>query len=417
MTFSSANAMINLKPLRLEGRHIKLVPLELSHYDELCHIGLDADLWRLTTNQLRTPEDMRIYVQTALDDQATGLSLPFVIVDKESGRLVGSSRYHSLNQTNQRLVIGHTWIARNWQRTVVNTEAKYLMLQHAFEQLGCNRVEFIVNSINDRSRNAMLRIGAKHEGVLRSYTINKDGQANDVALFSIVATEWPNTKITLEQKLARSACSPDLDLKKSYDSIAADYAKEFSGELENKPFDRKMLDWLVEKAQSLGPICDMGCGPGQIAKYLHERGAESCGIDLSPEMVREAQLLNPQIQFAQGDMLALDKIEDGSLGGIAAFYSLIHVPRQSIVKALTEFKRVLRPNGVVLITHHIGVYKVHREEWFGKEVSLDFLFFETNEMKDYVNRSGLLQEEVIERDPYAEFEYPSRRAYLFARKS
>jgi len=104
------------------------------------------------------------------------------------------------------------------------------------------------------------------------------------------------------------------------------------------------------------------------------------------------------------------------LGGIAAFYSLIHIPRESVVEALTEFRRVLKIGGALLIAHHIGTDAVHRDEWFGKKVSLDFLFFETNEMKDYVTRSGLILEEIIERDPYAGFEYPSRRAYIFARK-
>ena len=409
--------MITLNPLTLEGNHVKLVPLDSSHFDELCRIGLDEDLWRLTTNQLRTPEDMRQYIQTALEERATGLCLPYVIVDQKSGAVLGSSRYHSLNRTNRRLVIGHTWIARAWQRTFVNTETKYLMLRHAFEELGCTRVEFIVNGINDRSRRAMLRIGATHEAMLRSYTIAKDGQPRDVALFSIINTDWPKVKSNLERKLVRTDASAGTDLQKSYDTVAADYAKEYSNELERKPFDRKMLDWLIEKTNSIGAICDMGCGPGHVAKYLHEQGANSMGVDLSAEMVHQAQMLNPQIQFEQGDMLSLKNLADESLGAIAAFYSIIHVPRHSVVQALTEFKRVLRPNGVVLITHHIGEQNVHRDEWFGKEVSLDFLFFETNEMKDYVNRSGLTLEEVIERDPYSDFEYPSRRAYIFARKS
>jgi RimJ/RimL family protein N-acetyltransferase len=207
--------MITLNPQSLEGNHIRLLPLATSHFEELCQIGLDEHLWRLTTNQLKSRDDMRQYIKTALDEQATGLCLPFVIVDKQSGKVVGSSRYHSLNRTNRRLVIGHTWIARNWQRTFVNTETKYLMLTHAFEALGCVRVEFIVNSINDRSRQAMLRIGAQHEAILRSYTIAKDGQPKDVALFSIINTDWPNVKANLEQKLRADRQSSDLDLQKS----------------------------------------------------------------------------------------------------------------------------------------------------------------------------------------------------------
>jgi len=202
----------------------------------------------------------------------------------------------------------------------------------------------------------------------------------------------------------------------NYDLVAAEYAAAFRDEMEKKPFDRKMLDWLMEKVGGSGQICDLGCGPGQVAGYLHGRGAAACGIDLSPEMVKQAQLLNPGVHFQQGDMLALTEIADATFGGIAAFYSIIHIPRPSVVDALGELKRVLRPGGVLLVTFHIGVDTVHRDELLGKEVSLDFHFFETAEMKGYLKGAGFELEEVIERDPYPEVEYPSRRAYIFARK-
>jgi SAM-dependent methyltransferase len=178
-----------------------------------------------------------------------------------------------------------------------------------------------------------------------------------------------------------------------------------------------MLDWLIEKVDGAGRICDMGCGPGQIAGYLVTRGARVCGIDLSNEMVKQAKLLNPAVHFQQGDMIALKKIADNTFGGIAAFYSIIHIPRPSVVVALQELKRTLRPRGVLLITFHIGQETVHRDEFLGQEVSLDFHFFETAEMKSHLADAGFVLEEVIERDPYAEVEYPSRRAYIFARKS
>jgi RimJ/RimL family protein N-acetyltransferase len=203
LTYNPQNSMITLNPLILEGCQTKLVPLDVTNHAELCEIGLDADLWRLTTNQLATPDDMHRYIQTALEEQATGLSLPFVIVDQISRRLIGSSRYHSLNRQNRRLVIGHTWIAREWQRTHVNTEAKYLMLKHAFEELRCIRVEFIINSINERSRRAVLRIGATQEAILRNYAIGRDGQPKDATLFSIISDEWPTIKADLEAKLDR----------------------------------------------------------------------------------------------------------------------------------------------------------------------------------------------------------------------
>ncbi|HEV7376583.1 MAG TPA: class I SAM-dependent methyltransferase [Pyrinomonadaceae bacterium] len=206
------------------------------------------------------------------------------------------------------------------------------------------------------------------------------------------------------------------DLQSSYDRVAEDYAEHFRDEVEKKPFDRKMLDWLAEKVGNLGVVCDMGCGPGQIARYLHDHGAKVCGVDLSTAMIERALALNPGIPFEQGDMLGLSKIGDNSYGGIAAFYSIIHVPRPLVIQALQELRRVLRPAGVLLLTFHIGQEIIHRDEWWGKEVSLDFIFFETEEMKGFLQAAGFELQEVIERDPYPEVEYPSRRAYIFARK-
>jgi len=206
------------------------------------------------------------------------------------------------------------------------------------------------------------------------------------------------------------------DLQSSYDRVAEDYASQFCDELDKKPFDRKMLDWLAERVNESGVICDMGCGPGQIARYLHEHGAKACGVDLSTEMLKHAQRLNPDIPFRQGNMLALTDIADGSYTAIAAFYSIIHIPRSSVVEALRELKRVLSPRGLLLLTFHIGQQIIHRDEWWDKEVSLDFIFFETEEMKGYLKTAGFELEEVIERDPYADVEYQSRRAYIFARR-
>jgi SAM-dependent methyltransferase len=210
---------------------------------------------------------------------------------------------------------------------------------------------------------------------------------------------------------------PQTELQSSYDRVAAAYARQFCDEMEKKPFDRKMLDWLAQKVQGLGVICDLGCGPGQIARYLHARGVEACGLDLSPEMVKHAQALNPGLHFQQGDMLALKGVADETYGGIAAFYSIIHVARPSLVAALKELKRVLRSGGVLLVTFHIGRETLHKDEFFGEAVSLDFHFYESAEMKDYLRAAGFDLEEVIERDPYPEdIEYQSRRAYIFARK-
>jgi SAM-dependent methyltransferase len=206
------------------------------------------------------------------------------------------------------------------------------------------------------------------------------------------------------------------NVRSGYDHVAEEYAAEFHNEMEKKPFDRKMLDWLIEKVSGLGPICDLGCGPGQIAGYLHARGASACGIDLSDEMVRCARSLNPGIPFEQGDMLALSSVADATFGGVAAFYSIIHIARERVVEALSELKRVLKPGGVLLVTFHIGKEVVRKDEWWGKPVSIDFLFYETAEMKASLRKAGFELSEVIERDPYPDIEYQSRRAYIFARK-
>ncbi len=204
-------------------------------------------------------------------------------------------------------------------------------------------------------------------------------------------------------------------MQSSYDLVAEDYAEHFRDELAGKPFDRKMLDWLIEKTGGLGIICDIGCGPGQAARYLSDQGAEACGIDLSPQMIERARKLHPGISFGQGDMLSLAGVADNSFAGVAAFYSIVHIPRPKLSRALAELKRVLRPGGTLLLAFHIGQEIIHRDEWWGKEVSLDFIFFETGEMKKSLEASGFVLREVIERDPYAE-EYQSRRAYIFAGK-
>ncbi len=208
-----------------------------------------------------------------------------------------------------------------------------------------------------------------------------------------------------------------IELQNSYDRVAEDYAKQFGDELTKKPFDCRMLNRLVENVGKQETICDLGCGSGHIASYLSRRGAKVCGIDLSPEMVKQARRLNPEISFRQGNMLDLKETPDDSFGGIAAFYSIIHVSRNSVIDALREMKRVLRPEGLLLLTFHIGQEIRHLDEWFDKKVSLDFFFFETDEMKQYLATAGFEIEEAIEREPIPDIEVQTRRAYIFARKS
>ncbi len=150
-------------PITLEGRHVRLEPMSLDHLDGLCEVGLDEDLWRWTTMLIRTPEEMRAYVEQALDEKARGVSLPFVNVERVSGRVAGATRFGNIDPANRRAEIGWTWVGSAWQRTPVNTEAKLLMFGHAFDAWGCVRVELKTDSLNERSRRAILRVGATEE--------------------------------------------------------------------------------------------------------------------------------------------------------------------------------------------------------------------------------------------------------------
>lgn len=194
---------MTIAPMTLEGRHVRLEPLTLNHLDPLCEVGLDPQLWRWGLSVLSSRDEMQSYIATALQWQAEGTALPFATVDRSSGTVVGSTRFANIDRAHRRVEIGWTWIARQWQRTPVNTEAKYLMLTHAFETLGCIRVELKTDSLNENSRNAMLRIGAKEEGTLRNHMITQGGRIRHTVYFSITNDEWPIVKQSLEQKLAR----------------------------------------------------------------------------------------------------------------------------------------------------------------------------------------------------------------------
>lgn len=198
---------MTVETVALEGKFIRLEPLSLAHFDALCEIGLDEELWRYTTSYIRTPDQMRAYLQAALNEQAQATALPFATVEKSSGRVVGSTRLANIDRINHRAEIGWTWVATERQRTPVNTEAKYLMLTHAFEVMGCLRVEFKTDSINLKSRAALLRIGAKEEGTFRNHMITDTGRIRHSAYFSIIDTEWPAVKAGLEEKLARPYAS------------------------------------------------------------------------------------------------------------------------------------------------------------------------------------------------------------------
>jgi SAM-dependent methyltransferase len=205
------------------------------------------------------------------------------------------------------------------------------------------------------------------------------------------------------------------DYQTSYDLVADEYVERIFDELRHKPLDRQLLDRFAARVRDVGPACDMGCGPGHVARYLHEIGVAVCGVDLSPAMIERARRLVPGVEFRQGDMMALDAA-DGAWEGIVAFYSIIHVPRDDMVGALGELWRVLRPGGLLLLAFHIGDDTIHLDEWWNQKVSVDFYFFRSDEIAGYLRAAGFEIEEIIEREPYPEVEHQSRRSYFFARR-
>ncbi|MEM6287546.1 MAG: GNAT family protein [Bacteroidota bacterium] len=192
-----------MTPVTLEGQHVRLAPLTRDHLGALCEVGLDPELWRLTLSQIATADDMARYVDAALAMQAEGTALPFATVHAGSGRVVGSTRFGNHAPGHRRVEIGWTWVAPPWQRTAVNTEAKLLMLRHAFGPLGVNRVEWKTDARNARSRAAILRLGASEEGTLRSHMVTASGHVRDTVYFSVTRAEWPRVEAGLVASLNR----------------------------------------------------------------------------------------------------------------------------------------------------------------------------------------------------------------------
>lgn len=195
---------MKVEPVVLEARHVRLEPLSDAHHLDLCTVGLDPELWQWIPSRVTTPEEMAAFIRTALEAQAAGSAVPFAIVNRETGRAIGSTRYMNIDAANLRVEIGATWIGSAWQRSAVNTEAKFLLLRHAFETLGCMRVELKTDSMNQRSRNAIQRIGAQQEGVFRNHMLTWSGRIRHSVYFSIIDSEWPRVKADLESKLSRS---------------------------------------------------------------------------------------------------------------------------------------------------------------------------------------------------------------------
>jgi len=188
--------------IELESENIKLVSLTIEHADALVNAAKDGELWKLWFTFVPNAEIIDDYITTALEQKAKGLSLPFVVIDKASGEVIGSTRFCNADLLNQRVEIGYTWYSKSYQKTSCNTECKLLLLTHAFESLEAIAVEFRTNWHNQASRAAITRLGAKQDGVLRNHQKMPNGGYRDTVVFSIINTEWPSVKENLKFKLS-----------------------------------------------------------------------------------------------------------------------------------------------------------------------------------------------------------------------
>ena len=192
---------MRIEPVTLEGEHVRLQPLSLDHLDALWAVALDRELWRWSPTPVRNREEFRAYLEVALKERDAGSAMPFATMHRKFGEAIGSTRFAGIDRENRKLEIGWTWIGRRWQRTAANSETKYMMLRHAFERLGCIRVELKTDSLNQQSRNAILRLGAKEEGIFRNHRITFSGRYRHSVYYSILDSEWPSVKERLQERL------------------------------------------------------------------------------------------------------------------------------------------------------------------------------------------------------------------------
>src|SRR6266496_3772114 len=200
--------MIDLAPVVLDGLRVRLEPMTMDHLDALAEAGRFEELWRWTQANASTPDAMRDYMQAALDEQRSGSCMPFVTIDKPSDTVVGSTRFGNIDVRNRRVEIGWTWVTPRFQRTYVNSEAKYLMLSRAFDVWGCVRVELKTDLLNARSRAAILRLGGVEEGVLRRHQLTQGGRFRDTVYYSILDNEWPGVRERLRNEMAKVPATP-----------------------------------------------------------------------------------------------------------------------------------------------------------------------------------------------------------------
>jgi len=206
-----------------------------------------------------------------------------------------------------------------------------------------------------------------------------------------------------------------LSISTSYDRVAADYAARIADELADKPLDRALLHAFAEQVGTLGPVADLGCGPGHVAAFLAASGVQVAGFDLSGGMITQAHRRYPTLTFHQGDMRSLD-VADAMFGGINAFYSIIHLTEDELVPTFQEWWRVLRPSGFVLVAFHIGEHVVHLDEWWQQPVDLDFCFLSVDQVTTALAQAQFTIKAVIQRAPYPDVEHPSQRGYVLAQK-
>ena len=204
-------------------------------------------------------------------------------------------------------------------------------------------------------------------------------------------------------------------IKRTYDTVAKEYAEEFYGEHEKKPKDQEILHRFAQEIGNRSPVWDFGCGPGQTSKYLKDLGIGISGLDLSEKSLEQARAIHPEIHFRRGNILELE-FEDDSVAGIVAFYSIVHFTEEQVKSAFHEIFRVLQPGGLFLFTYHIGQETIHLDEYLGKTVDIDIMFFSSDFIVSCLKGSGFEKIEIIEREPYPGVEYESRRAYVFATK-
>jgi RimJ/RimL family protein N-acetyltransferase len=202
MARPEARLMINLEPVTLEGRGLRLEPLSFEHHDELVAAAADGKLWELWFTSVPEPEQTRAYIESALAGQRDGHMLPWAVREQSSGKIVGSTRYHDIVAAVDRVEIGYTWYAKSQQRTRTNTSCKLLLLEYAFETVGCRVVGWRTDNFNFRSQRAIEGLGAKKDGVLRHHHARRDGTVRDTVMYSMLAAEWPDAKRHLELRLA-----------------------------------------------------------------------------------------------------------------------------------------------------------------------------------------------------------------------